>query len=171
MKPGFPPSFIVHCKQKWEETAADHPPGGPGALPLEWPKPREMGTTLEQDQGKKKQAQLFQVVGADAPTSFPEAQQMVPAEQLPAPSCCAVELQHACGALLIHWSTGLGFLAPSCLMAWRIGRKYYTLPPTCLCMSHKPEQHPSLCVCIIPPPREGWDQVEAHKKMATEPCG
>jgi len=46
-----------------------------------------MATMLEQDQGKKIQAQFLQVVGADSPTSFSKAQQMLPTDQLPAPSC------------------------------------------------------------------------------------
>lgn len=50
---------------------------------------------LEQDHRKKKQAQPFQVVRADSPTSFSKAQQMLPMEQMPDPSCCAAELQHA----------------------------------------------------------------------------
>lgn len=38
----------------WEEMAADHPPGGLGGLPIEWPQSTDMGTTLQRDKGKKK---------------------------------------------------------------------------------------------------------------------
>lgn len=109
---------------------------------------KDQGLFLKSEQNQEIRGQCLNRIRGQRNTHSPSRrlvlflpQQMLPVEQLPAPSCCAVELQRACGA--VCWSRGLSFLASSCPMAWRIGRKN-TLSPTCLCISHKPEHHPSL---------------------------
>lgn len=151
-------TLLSFFKQRWEGAVADQPPGGSGALPLEWLKQRHFGTILTAIKGKRnRHCPSRRLVLVSQLLLWSSA--VLPVEQLPL-SGCTVELHVP--VMFVCWSTRLGILAPTYSTAWRIGRKY---PLPLAWAASKPFVH------IIPPCRGGWGLMEAPREVLTHPFG